>query len=359
MTEGELRELVEDIRTHGQKEPIVIDADTGLILDGRCRDLACRELGKEPQTVTRKFPDEAAKVAFVASLNLKRRHLTIEQRGAIAAELAEHLAQAARDRQLAGSTAAPEQKGKAAELAAKVVGGVSTRTVERARQRMKADPEAHEKAKAGKLGKTKPQPNGGDRASPPRKVNGDLVVALRALDLALPERFNVDAWLADLPKSQRDDALRIARDLVHRLNWFASKLGQPPRSRQIEDRLWGPDRESPALLPEPVPVPEAITVAEPVGELSVAEDPAGLLITTEKVGELQVARPATRGPLSPELIERLRAATSARGRASAFAEHVGLDKSVISRALKRTSLAGETAAKIEAGLATFRSGEQA
>jgi hypothetical protein len=40
-----------------------------------------------------------------------------------------------------------------------MVGGVSTRSVERAFQRMKTDPEAHRKAKKGELRKAKPGPS--------------------------------------------------------------------------------------------------------------------------------------------------------------------------------------------------------
>jgi hypothetical protein len=46
---------------------------------------------------------------------------------------------------------------------------------------------------------------------------------------------------------------------------------------------------------------DAITVAEPVGELRV-----------EKIGELRVARPATRAPT--ELVEQLREATRGHGK---------------------------------------------
>ena len=52
MAEDEYRALVKDLRGNPQREPIYIDAETGLILDGRCRDMACRELGKEARIET-------------------------------------------------------------------------------------------------------------------------------------------------------------------------------------------------------------------------------------------------------------------------------------------------------------------
>jgi hypothetical protein len=72
----------------------------------------------------------------------------------------------------------------------------------------------------------------GIRRRPPRKGRGDLVAALRTLDLALPERFDIDAWLIDRPKSRRDDVVHLARALGHRLTWLASEVGQLEQTRQ-------------------------------------------------------------------------------------------------------------------------------
>jgi hypothetical protein len=106
MTDDEYRALVDDMRGNPQREPIYIDAETGLILDGRGRDMACRELGKE--AMTEKFHGtEEDKIKLVTSLNLKRRHLSVQQLAAVGAELAERLAEAARQRQLAGKPVAP------------------------------------------------------------------------------------------------------------------------------------------------------------------------------------------------------------------------------------------------------------
>jgi ParB-like chromosome segregation protein Spo0J len=92
MTEQEYRELVDDIREHGQREPISEDED-GRILDGGHRWRACQELGIEPNIVRHAPPFdgpelEAWKIQFVISRNIHRRHLTTTQRAAIAAELA-------------------------------------------------------------------------------------------------------------------------------------------------------------------------------------------------------------------------------------------------------------------------------
>lgn len=83
MTETELRELAEDIRVHGLREPVVtLD---GLILDGRNRLRACEIAG-----VAARFEEwdggGGSPTDFVMSLNLHRRHLTKSQLAFIANE---------------------------------------------------------------------------------------------------------------------------------------------------------------------------------------------------------------------------------------------------------------------------------
>jgi ParB-like chromosome segregation protein Spo0J len=85
-TEAELQALAEDIKKHGQREPIVLL--DGKILDGRSRYRACQLAGVEPEyhwTTGARFPDP---VAYVLSRNLHRRHLTAEQKAAIVIEAA-------------------------------------------------------------------------------------------------------------------------------------------------------------------------------------------------------------------------------------------------------------------------------
>jgi len=88
-TEEEFKELKEDIRKNGLQVPIKLFENK--ILDGRSRYQACLELEKvghlvefkpEPFTGTNK---EA--LAYVISMNVKRRHLSASQRSMIAAEL--------------------------------------------------------------------------------------------------------------------------------------------------------------------------------------------------------------------------------------------------------------------------------
>jgi N6-adenosine-specific RNA methylase IME4 len=79
----EFDDLVADIKAHGLREPIVTYGNK--ILDGRNRYRACVAAGIPCWSNTYKGKDP---IAFVISLNLKRRHLNESQRAMAAARLA-------------------------------------------------------------------------------------------------------------------------------------------------------------------------------------------------------------------------------------------------------------------------------
>ena len=84
--DDELRELAEDMQRHGLREPIVLFE--GKILDGRNRYRAAKAI-KLPLTQTN-FKALAAGVdprAYVISANVRRRHLTAEQKRDVIAQL--------------------------------------------------------------------------------------------------------------------------------------------------------------------------------------------------------------------------------------------------------------------------------
>jgi hypothetical protein len=83
MTDEEVNDLGDDMLKHGQREPIWTYED--MILDGRNRYNACLLKGIEPRFAEFRGSDP---VAFVVSLNLKRRHLDDAQRSMVAAKLA-------------------------------------------------------------------------------------------------------------------------------------------------------------------------------------------------------------------------------------------------------------------------------
>jgi hypothetical protein len=86
LIEGEeFDNLVDDIRTHGQRDPIVLF--DGKILDGRNRYRACLEARREPKSRLFDPAKEGSPEAFVISVNLKRRHLTGKQKREFILEL--------------------------------------------------------------------------------------------------------------------------------------------------------------------------------------------------------------------------------------------------------------------------------
>src|SRR5581483_9911260 len=94
MEEAELQELADDIKQNGLKEPIAL-------LDGRNRLRACEIAQVEPMFTNIQVESPTS---YVISKNLKRRHLTISQKAAIAARAIERYAAEAQERQVAAGT---------------------------------------------------------------------------------------------------------------------------------------------------------------------------------------------------------------------------------------------------------------
>jgi hypothetical protein len=138
MTEAELEVLAEDIKINGLKVRILLYE--WKIFDGRNRYLACLKAKVRP--LFQKFTD-IDPVRWCLPLNLHRRHLTTAQRAAIAAEIAT-LPQGART-DLASNESRLSQSQAADAM------GVSRSAVQRAATAKAADPELHEKVKAGEV----------------------------------------------------------------------------------------------------------------------------------------------------------------------------------------------------------------
>ncbi len=83
LDDAQLRELKEDIRQHGVRQPVV--TYQGMLLDGRNRIRACDLLGVNPPHVEYDGDDP---IGFVISANLRRRHMDDGQRALVAAKLA-------------------------------------------------------------------------------------------------------------------------------------------------------------------------------------------------------------------------------------------------------------------------------
>jgi hypothetical protein len=113
----EFDEFCRDIATNGLKDPI--DLWHGMIIDGRNREHACAKTGV--RAIYRDWTGtEEQLIAYVVSKNLRRRHLTTTQRASLGVQLIPLLEGAALQRQLAGTKASPETKGRAVDHAARM-----------------------------------------------------------------------------------------------------------------------------------------------------------------------------------------------------------------------------------------------
>lgn len=158
MSEDELSSLSEDIAKNGLLEPIVIYE--GMILDGLNRLAACRRAEIEPHFVDidGELPSPTI---YVLSKNLHRRHLSISQRAAIAADVVPLLKDEAHKRQIShlkyqqdGSSscfqANDDAKGSVAKIAAKAV-QVGHDSVDKALLVKRIAPEVFEQIKRGEI----------------------------------------------------------------------------------------------------------------------------------------------------------------------------------------------------------------
>jgi hypothetical protein len=140
---AELADLARDIEEKGQLEPIILYK--GLILDGHNRYKACQMVGVKPQT--EEFDPKATKRSaseFVLSRNLRRRHLSVGQKSAIALEWSE---------QIELNPSAEKNKGRgrpkgALTEAAKKI-GINAQRVFEVRQIREANPTLYRAVRAG------------------------------------------------------------------------------------------------------------------------------------------------------------------------------------------------------------------
>lgn len=75
LSPNEYEALKADIDKRGVLIPIVVDADTGDVIDGHHRLRACQELGKEAPRVEWRFANDEERKEYALILNLLRRHL--------------------------------------------------------------------------------------------------------------------------------------------------------------------------------------------------------------------------------------------------------------------------------------------
>jgi ParB-like chromosome segregation protein Spo0J len=160
MGEEELKELADDITVNGLQNPIVLNHDGTVLIDGRNRWLACEIAGVSPdvrQLNTDYGPKEL--VDFIVSANVRRRHLTAGQRAMIGVDLEPIYAEAAKERQgtrtdLSGQNIPadlPESNlPESREQAASAV-GASGRGVSQAKAVLRDAPDLAEKVRKGEM----------------------------------------------------------------------------------------------------------------------------------------------------------------------------------------------------------------
>ncbi|CAN5441982.1 MT-A70 family methyltransferase [soil metagenome] len=148
MASQEFAAFKEDIRQHGQKDPIWIHQ--GSVIDGRHRLRACRELGIE--AAVREWDGKGSLADFVVSRNLHRRHLSAGQKAMVAAELLPAYQAEARARQGARTDLRPfvDTGGRAAERAGASL-GVGRQYVHTARKLLQESPTLALSVRAGEL----------------------------------------------------------------------------------------------------------------------------------------------------------------------------------------------------------------
>jgi hypothetical protein len=110
----EFKKLKNDIQAHGQREPIMLSQDGTTLLDGRHRLRVCIELGRAPNV--ERFPDNGVirqltdvglvdyrctEADYIWSKNVFRRHLSDDQRAAIAVKWSDAEKEASKQRQTA------------------------------------------------------------------------------------------------------------------------------------------------------------------------------------------------------------------------------------------------------------------
>jgi hypothetical protein len=144
----EFEALVEDIRTNGQQDPILVIGDQ--IVDGRNRYRACQRLSIEPRVITWDGKGDLAQI--VSSRNIHRRHLSASQKATIAVPLMEFFQKDAMGRMRAGRPAKSSDgpRGRSIELAGRAL-GISGRYVQMAAKLKKRSHSMFQEVFAGRL----------------------------------------------------------------------------------------------------------------------------------------------------------------------------------------------------------------
>lgn len=155
LTEEEMEKLVSDIKENGLLNPIVLNHDNSMIIDGRNRWIACERAGVDPvfRRLGKHYSEEQI-IRLIAGANLHRRHLTVGQRAMIGVQIAKDLTDDAEKRRLAnlkGQEPKPliNGVGRSAQIAASLM-GIGQNSVEKAQVIDDRSPQLAERVATGK-----------------------------------------------------------------------------------------------------------------------------------------------------------------------------------------------------------------
>lgn len=103
MSDAELKELADDIAVNGLRNPLVLNHDGTVLIDGRNRLRACEIAGAQPtyENLSADLTDEQTLI-YIVSANIHRRHLTQSQRATVATALEPMYVESARERMMTG-----------------------------------------------------------------------------------------------------------------------------------------------------------------------------------------------------------------------------------------------------------------
>jgi ParB-like chromosome segregation protein Spo0J len=146
----EFQKLKKDIEDHGLIEAIILCADGTTLLDGRHRLKACKELGIEPKFVRCPYTAKG-EANFIWARNVLRRHLTADQRAAIAVQWSDAERDAAKQRMKAGKPSGESTQGSRTRDAIAEKAKVSTHKIQQAERIAKHAPEVLPKVAAGEV----------------------------------------------------------------------------------------------------------------------------------------------------------------------------------------------------------------
>lgn len=231
----EFDDLVADIQQHGIREPIWLY--DGKILDGRNRYRASQSIGIDAPIKTYEGDDA---LAFVISLNLKRRHLNESQRAMVAAKLAKLELGA---NQHTGSENLPTQQQAANML------NVSDRSIRTAKHvQSVATPELAAAVEAGKVA-VSAAAQATKIMTPEQQrqtvADGSLAKAVAELRRAEAKQKEVERVIAEAPKFSEDEKTKIKEmmgapgdgDIFSRIDEILDLILEQPDADTAAERI--------------------------------------------------------------------------------------------------------------------------